>query len=39
MLMPTTHYDWINRIRPDFVDAIAQSVRSVEPRRYGLGKR
>ncbi|QRI65611.1 hypothetical protein JQ506_11830 [Shinella sp. PSBB067] len=36
MLMPTTHYDWIKRMRPDFVEAIAQSVRSVEPRRYGL---
>lgn len=36
MLMPTTHYDWIKRFRPDFVDAVAQSVRSVEPRRYGL---
>ncbi|HBF30976.1 hypothetical protein [Rhizobium sp.] len=36
MLMPTTHYDWIKRMRPDFVEAVAQNVRSVEPRRYGL---
>lgn len=36
MLMPMTHYDWIKRFRPDFVDAIALSVTSVEPRRYGL---
>lgn len=36
MLMPTTHYDWIRRFRPDFVDAIAQSMSFVEPGRYGL---
>lgn len=38
MLMPTTHYDWIKRFRPDFVEAIAQSMSSVEAGRYGLAR-
>lgn len=36
MLMPNTHYDLIKRLRPEFVEAIAQSMSSIAPGRYGL---
>lgn len=36
MLMPTTHYDLIKRIRPDFVEAVANSMTGIDAGRYGL---